>query len=220
MSNRTLYISRNCPHCKKLLIGVHKYEFLRPMFVFVDVETQGFPDYIKSVPTLVVDQNMIKADDVFGYLNNMVEQIFKSNPELKQQYHPEQQGQAQQGQQGQAQQGQQGQAQQGQQGQAQQHPDKPGKGPNHDPVDDLIGWCPDGGCSFAEITETNDDCSKKMVSLDDNMFASISDGNDQLAPNPQKVALEQDNSNFQQSAKQQQMDSSYERLMAERQLIK
>ena len=196
MSQRTLYISRNCQHCKKLLIGVHKYEFLRPMFVFVDVETQGFADYIKSVPTLVVDQNMIKADDVFGYLNNMVEQIFKSNPELKQQYHPEQQGQAQ------------------------QHPDKPGKGPNHDPVDDLIGWCPDGGCSFAEITETNDDCSKKMVSLDDNMFASISDGNDQLAPNPQKVALEQDNSNFQQSAKQQQMDSSYERLMAERQLIK
>ena len=203
MSNRTLYISRNCPHCKKLLIGVHKYEFLRPMFVFVDVETQGFPDYIKSVPTLVVDQNMIKADDVFGYLNNMVEQIFKSNPELKQQYHPGQQGQAQQGH------------------EQQQQPDKPGKGPNHDPVDDLIGWCPDGGCSFAEITESNDDCSKKMVSLEDsNMFASISDGNDQLAPNPQKVALEQDNSNFQQSAKQQQMDSSYERLMAERQLIK
>jgi len=214
MSNRTLYISRNCPHCKKLLIGVHKYEFLRPMFVFVDVETQGFPDYIKSVPTLVVDQNMIKADDVFGYLNNMVEQIFKSNPELKQQYHPEQQQQGQQGHEQQQQQQQQGNEQQ------QQQPDKPNKGPNHDPVDELIGWCPDGGCSFAEITETNDDCSKKMVSLDDNMFASISEGNDQLAPNPQKVALEQDNSNFQQSAKQQQMDSSYERLMAERQLIK
>jgi len=216
MSNRTLYISRNCPHCKKLLIGVHKYEFLRPMFVFVDVETQGFPDYIKSVPTLVVDQNMIKADDVFGYLNNMVEQIFKSNPKLKQQYHPEQQGQPEQGQQ----QGQQQPEQQGHEQQLNQGPDKHGKGPNHDPVDELIGWCPDGGCSFAEITETNDDCSKKMVSLDDNMFASISEGNDQLAPNPQKVALEQDNSNFQQSAKQQQMDSSYERLMAERQLIK
>ena len=21
-------------------------------------------------------------------------------------------------------------------------------GPDHDPVDDIIGWCPDGGCSF------------------------------------------------------------------------
>ena len=202
MSNRTLYISRNCPHCKKLLIGVHKYEFLRPMFVFVDVETQQFPDYIKSVPTLVVEQNMIKADDVFGYLNNMVEQIFKSNPELQQQYHPEQ------GQQQDQQRENQGQ-QQGQQG------------PNYDPVDDLIGWCPDGGCSFAEISESNDDCSKQMVSLEDNnMFSTINEGSDQLAPNPQKVPLEQDNTNFQKSAKQQQMDSSYERLMAERQMVK
>ena len=211
MSNRTLYISRNCPHCKKLLIGVHKYEFLRPMFVFVDVETQQFPDYIKSVPTLVVEQNMIKADDVFGYLNNMVEQIFKSNPELQQQYHPEQ-GQERQGQESQGQES---------QGQERQGQSEKGKGPNYDPVDDLIGWCPDGGCSFAEISESNDDCSKQMVSLEDNnMFSTINEGNDQLATNPQKVPLEQDNTNFQKSAKQQQMDSSYERLMAERQLVK
>ena len=190
------------------------------MFVFVDVETQQFPDYIKSVPTLVVEQNMIKADDVFGYLNNMVEQIFKSNPELQQQYHPDQghQGENQGHQQGH--QGQQGGNQGHQQGQ-QGLPQEQGKGPNYDPVDDLIGWCPDGGCSFAEITESNDDCSKKNVSLEDNnMFATISEGNDQLVPNPQKVPLEQDNSQFQQSAKQQQMDSSYERLMSERQLIK
>ena len=44
--------------------------------------------------------------------------------------------------------------------------------------------------------------------------------NDNLAPQHQKVPMEQDNSQFQKSAKQQQMDSSYERLMAERQLIK
>ena len=57
------------------------------MFTFIDVDSQSFPDYITSVPTLVVDQNMIKADDVFGYLNNMVEQIFEQHPELKQKYH-------------------------------------------------------------------------------------------------------------------------------------
>jgi hypothetical protein len=213
MSNRTLYISRNCPHCKKLLIGVHKYEFLRPMFVFVDVETQQFPDYIKSVPTLVVEQNMIKADDVFGYLNNMVEQIFKSNPELKQQYHPEQSNQEQQNQS-------QGQPQQPQQPHQPHQPQQSQQSADHDPVDDLIGWCPDGGCSFAPISEQNDDCSKKIVSLEDTNFTFIADGDDQLAPSPQKVPMESDNSQFQQSAKQQQMDSSYERLMAERQLIK
>ena len=207
MSNRTLYISRNCQHCKKLLIGIHKYEFLRSMFTFVDVETQQFPDYIKSVPTLVIDQNMIKADDVFGYLNNMVEQIFEQHPELKQKYHPEQQ-----------------QSQQQPQQQAQQQPQQQGhsKGPDYDPVDDLIGWCPDGGCSFSPISEQNDDCSKQSVSVEDTNFTFITEGDDQLAPqnNPQKVPMEQDNARFQQSEKQQQMDSSYERLMAERNLIK
>ena len=215
--SRTLYISKNCPHCKKLLIGIHKYEFLRPMFIFVDVGSQPYPDYVKSVPTLVIDQNMIKADDVFGYLNNMVEQIFKQNPELKQKYHPEQYQQ----------QLQQQHQQQPMQQQPMQHqpennlPDKPGKGPDYDPVDDLVGWCPDGGCSFSDISEQNDDCSKQMVSLQDNMYSPILEENDQsMVQQPQKVPMEQDNSQFQKSAKQQQMDSSYERLMAERQLIK
>ena len=228
--SRTLYISKSCPHCKKLLIGIHKYEFLRPMFIFVDVGSQSFPDYVKSVPTLVIDQNMIKADDVFGYLNNMVEQIFKQNPELKQKYHPEQHQYQQQPQQQpqhqyQHQQQPQQQPQHQQQHQHQQPdnnlPDKPGKGPDYDPVDDLVGWCPDGGCTFSDISELNDDCSKQIVSLQDNMFSPILEENDQsMVQQPQKVPMEQDNSQFQKSAKQQQMDSSYERLMAERQLLK
>lgn len=207
--SRTLYISKSCPHCKKLLIGIHKYEFLRPMFIFVDVGSQPYPDYVKSVPTLVIDQNMIKADDVFGYLNNMVEQIFKQNPELKQKYHPEQHQQ------------QQPMQQQPMQQPENNLPDKPGKGPDYDPVDDLVGWCPDGGCTFSDISELNDDCSKQIVSLQDNMFSPILEENDQsMVQQPQKVPMEQDNSQFQKSAKQQQMDSSYERLMAERQLLK
>ena len=231
MSNRVIYISRNCPHSKKLLIGIHKYDFLRSQFQIVDVGSQQYPDYIKSVPTLVIGQNMIKGDDVFGYMNHMVEQIFTQSPQLKEKYHPQQQGQQHQGQQ------QQGNVPQGsrrvnepqQLGQPRQlnnhgignQPAKVEKGPDHDPIDDLVGWCPDGGCSFAPISETNDDCSKKVVSLDNNMFAMISDSNDQLTPSDhQKVELGQDNSQFQKSAKQQQMDDSYERLMAERQLIK
>ena len=207
MSNRIIYVSRNCPHCKKLLIGIHKYDFLRPQFKIIDVGSQQYPDYIQSVPTMIIDQSMIKGDDVFGYMNHMVEQIFQQNPELKDKYHPQQ---GQQGQQGQ----QQHQSQQNQQA------EKPGKGPNYDPVDDLVGWCPDGGCAFSPISESNDDCSKKNVDLTDNMFAMISEENDQLAPAPQKTGLGQDNDQFQKSAKQQEMDSSYERLMSERNLIK
>lgn len=211
MSNRIIYISRNCPHCKKLLIGIHKYAFLRPQFKIIDVGSQQYPDYIQSVPTMVIDQSMIKGDDVFGYMNHMVEQIFQQNPELKDKYHPQQGQQSHQGHQG----------QQGQLSHQNQLAEKPGKGPNYDPVDDLVGWCPDGGCSFSPISDTNDDCSKKNVDLTDNMFAMISDENDQLAPiDHQKVELGQDNGQFQKSAKQQEMDSSYERLMAERNLIK
>jgi hypothetical protein len=53
------------------------------------------------------------------------------------------------------------------------------------------------------------------------MFATISEDNDQLAQEDhQKVELGQDNTQYQKSEKQQQMDSSYERLMNERNLIK
>ena len=90
MSDRIIYISRACPHCKKLLIGLHRYEFLKNQFRIVDIQTQQFPDYIETVPTLVANQQMIKNDDVFGYMNNLVEQIFRQNPELKDKYHPKQ----------------------------------------------------------------------------------------------------------------------------------
>ena len=201
MSNRVIYISRNCPHSKKLLIGIHKYDFLRSQFQIVDVGTQQYPDYIKSVPTLVIDQNMIKGDDVFGYMNHMVEQIFTQSPQLKEKYHPEQ-----------------GQQQQGNVPQGSRRVNEPQQlGQSRQLNNHGIGNQP----AKAPISETNDDCSKKVVSLDDNIFAMISDSNDQLAPaDHQKVELGQDNSQFQKSAKQQQMDSSYERLMSERQLIK
>ena len=197
MSNRVMYISRGCPHCKKLLIGIHKYDFLKSMFVFVDIETNKFPDYFKSVPTLVVDQNMIKGGDVFGYMNNMVQEILQQNPELDPQQPVLQQQLG--------------------------HPpstQNSGSNPNHDPVDDLVGWCPGEGCSFADISEQNDDCSKKNVSLEDTRFSFISGEDAPLSEPHSKVALEQSDEQFKASEKRKQMDASYERLMAERQLVK
>ena len=218
MNNRTIYVSRSCPHCKKLLIGIYKYDFLKPQFHIVDVSTQRYPDYIDTVPTLVVEQRMIKNDDVFGYMNNMVEQIFKQNPQLKEKYHPQQQQQQQQ-QSAQLQQPQRQNFNQGQQGIGQQ-PQKMSS-PDYDPVDDIVGWCVDDGCSFSPISETNDDCSKGKATLEDTRFSFISEGNDQLSGGntATKIPMENSNAQFQKSAKQQQMDESYERLMAERNLI-
>ena len=217
MSDRVIYVSRNCPHCRKLLIGIHKYDFLKSQFQIIDVLTQPYPDYIESVPTLVANQQMIKNDDVFGYMNNMVEQIFKQNPQLKERYHPQpQQPQQQQQQQQQSQQ----QPRQMQPASIGKEPQKI-KGPDYDPVDDIVGWCPDGGCTFSPISETNDDFSKKNVSLEDTRFSFISDDNDKLSggTTETRVPIGENNDQFQKSAKQQQMDESYERLMAERNLI-
>jgi hypothetical protein len=211
MTDRVIYISRNCPHCKKLLLGIHKYDFLRSQFQIIDVATQRYPDYIDTVPTLVANQQMIKSDDVFGYMNNMVEQIFQQNPQLKQKYHPQQVPKQQQ----------QGSMGQGSMGQAPigQTPQKI-TGPDHDPVDDIIGWCPDGGCEFSPISEDNDDCSKRSVTLDDTRFSFISDSDDKLSQNNvTSIPMQQNNDQFQSSAKQVKMDQSYERLMAERKLL-
>ena len=221
MSDRIIYISRGCPHCKKLLLGIHRYAFLKQQFQIVDVQTQQFPDYIETVPTLVANQQMIKNDDVFGYMNNLVEQIFKQNPDIKNRYHAQQQQQQQQQQQPQQQpQQQQQQPQQPPQQQGLKNPVK-GNQDSSDPVDELMGWCPDGGCTFAPISESNDDFSKQNVSLEDTRFSVISEASDNLSSDGvQKVPMENSNESFQKQEKQKKMDDSYERLMNERNLLK
>jgi len=171
----------------------------------------------------VANQQMIKNDDVFGYMNNLVEQIFRQNPGLKDKYHPQQKP------------SQQAPSQQGppQNSQLTNQQQSVGR-PNHesmksigqepvktDEVDELIGWCPDGGCSFSPITEASDDCSKRMDPIEDTRFSFISD-NDEKIPidSVHKVPMKQSNDEFQRTEKLKQMDASYERLMAERQLIK
>ena len=221
MNNRIIYISRNCPHCRKLLIGIHKYDFLKSQFQIVDVLTQRYPDYIDTVPTLVVEQKMIKNDDVFSYMNNMVEQIFRQNPQLKEKYHPQQPSQQRQPQSQQSAQLQPAQRQMGSVQQTIGQPPQKMSSPDYDPVDDIVGWCVDDGCSFSPISETNDDCSKKKATLEDTSFSFINEGNDQLTGgnSATKIPMENSNAQFQKSAKQQQMDESYERLMSERKLL-
>jgi len=154
------------------------------MFTFVDVSTQDFPDYVVSVPTLLVNKNIIKGDDVFGYMNTMVEEILRVNPSLV------------------------------------QTPELEPQEVSSDPVDDLVGWCPEDGCTFSNITEQGDDCAKKNVSTEDTLFSFITDESEPLSNPHSKIGIEQTNEQYQGSVKRQQMDSSYERLMAERDLIK
>ena len=73
MSERVLFISGRCEHSKKILIGISQYEFLKPLFKIINVDTQSFPNYIKTVPSLSINGQVITGDTVFEYLGKLVE---------------------------------------------------------------------------------------------------------------------------------------------------
>ena len=73
MSERVLFISGRCEHSKKILIGISQYEFLKPLFKVINVDTQPFPNYIKTVPSILINGQVISGTTVFEYLGKLVE---------------------------------------------------------------------------------------------------------------------------------------------------
>lgn len=73
MANRVLFISGRCPHSKKLLLGVQEYPFLKSLFKIVNVDTQPFPNYIKTVPAILINNQVVTGDKVFEYFGKLVE---------------------------------------------------------------------------------------------------------------------------------------------------
>ena len=73
MSERVLFISGRCPHSKKILIGISQYEFLKPLFKVINIDTQPYPNYIKSIPSLLINGQIITGETVFEYLGKLVE---------------------------------------------------------------------------------------------------------------------------------------------------
>ena len=73
MSDRVLFISGRCPHSKKVLIGIQQYPFLKPLFKIVNIDTQPYPNYIKSIPSILINNQVITGDTVFEYFGKLVE---------------------------------------------------------------------------------------------------------------------------------------------------
>jgi len=73
MSDRVLFISGRCEHCKKLLLGIQQYPFLKPLFRVVNVDTQPYPNYVKSVPSILINNQVISGQTVFEYFGKLVE---------------------------------------------------------------------------------------------------------------------------------------------------
>lgn len=73
MSDRVLFISGRCEHCKKILLGIHQYPFLKPLFQVVNVDVQSYPNYVKSVPSILINNQVISGQTVFEYFGKLVE---------------------------------------------------------------------------------------------------------------------------------------------------
>lgn len=73
MSDRVLFISGRCEHCKKILIGIQQHSFLKPLFRVINVDTQPYPNYVKTVPSILINNQVISGQTVFEYFGKLVE---------------------------------------------------------------------------------------------------------------------------------------------------
>ena len=185
-----IYISKRCIHCRKLLMMLQERPQLRGHYKITSIDDSPFPQIVKSVPCMIIDDQLIGATDLFNY-------IISSD------------GQGQQGQQGHPQQGhpqqghpQQGHPQQGhpQQGQPQQRQPQ-GQDEQSCSVDELDGICPSGNClDFAPIDEN--------MNIGNDSFSYLDE--------PEQPQLKHSSNSDHGSEKRKAFDNDYERLMAER----
>jgi hypothetical protein len=73
MSDRVLFISGRCPHSKKILVGIQQHPFLKSLFKVVNIDAQPYPNYVKTVPAILINNQVITGDTVFEYFGKLVE---------------------------------------------------------------------------------------------------------------------------------------------------
>ena len=73
MSDRVLFISGRCQHSKKVLIGIKQHPFLKSLFKVVNIDTQPYPNYLKTVPAILIQNQVVTGEKVFEYFGKLVE---------------------------------------------------------------------------------------------------------------------------------------------------
>ena len=190
MSQANLYISKRCPYCRKLLEILHGRNDLRGMITITCIDEQPFPKYVKTVPVMVVENELWNTDEIFAFLQQTQQQ---GQQQQGQQQQPPPQGQPQQQQQ------QQQQPPQGQpQGQQQQKDQMKEDG-------ELEGYCENGSClAFSSLNEGE--------MLSDSPYSTI-DGSDNAVKDIKT------DGHMGKNEKAQKFDSDYERMMESRKMI-
>lgn len=192
MSQANLYISKRCPYCRKLLEVLHGRNDLRGMITITCIDEQPFPKYVKTVPVMVVENELWNTDEIFAFLQQTQQQ--------QQGQQPQQQQQQQQGQQ-------QPQQQQQPPPQGQQQPPPQGQQQKDQMKEDgeLEGYCENGSClAFSSLNEGE--------ILSDSPYSTI-DGSDNAVKDIKT------DGHMGKNEKAQKFDSDYERMMESRKMI-
>ena len=189
MSDRIIFISARCEYCEKLLVGIREYDILKRMFSIVNIDSEPFPNYIKSVPTLLMNNQLVVGEELFEYMSRIIDSTMDQN----QQQEPQQQ-----------------------QEQQQQEPQQQQQG-TCSKEDEIMGYCTNGSCiDFSPITDINDDYTNRFQPNLTNV--EFLDGQaDEGTTTQSNVQLSKDDT-FDRSDKRKEFDSDYERLMNDRKL--
>jgi len=84
MSNRKiLFISSTCKYSKDILVGFKEHPFLVDLFDIVNINTDSYPPYIKSVPSLLIGADIIKGSVVFEYFGKLVDEKLKQENRIE-----------------------------------------------------------------------------------------------------------------------------------------
>ena len=204
MSQANLYISKRCPYCRKLLEILHGRNDLRGMITITCIDEEPFPKYVKTVPIMVVENELWNTDEIFAFL----QQTQKGGQQEPGQQPPPQGQPQQQPPQGQQQPPPQGQQQPPPQGQ--QQPPPQGQQPQQQKDQmkedgELEGYCENGSClAFSSLNDGE--------ILSDSPYSSI-DGSDN------DVKDIKTDGHMGKNEKAQKFDSDYERMMDSRKMI-
>ena len=74
--NQKIYISRKCEYCHELLILLHKNKDILKIPV-IDVHQNPYPKIVTSVPCMVVDNKILPGEELFKFLNYLIEKNSK-----------------------------------------------------------------------------------------------------------------------------------------------
>ena len=99
-----IYISKRCPHCRKLLLLLQNKPELKGSIQITCVDDEPFPKIIKSVPTMISNGEIWNSDELFAVLEGRTaspgqqQQQQQQQPQQPQQTQPQQPQQQPQGQ--------------------------------------------------------------------------------------------------------------------------